>query len=249
MTAGATALVIVPTYNEAENVRTIAAAVLGALPDAHLLVVDDASPDGTGDLVRQLAAEDDRVHLLERSGKLGLGTAYVAGFRWGLERGYPLLVEMDADGSHPADRLPALVAAVDGVDDVLLAIGSRWVPGGSVVDWPLHREVLSRGANTYARFVLGIGVRDVTAGFRVYRADAIARMNLDSIDSKGYCFQVDMTLRVDDLGGRIVEVPIRFRDRVHGVSKMSRSIVLEAMLRTTQWGLQRRFGRRRGARR
>jgi dolichol-phosphate mannosyltransferase len=249
VTAGATALVIVPTYNEAENVRTIAAAVLGALPDAHLLVVDDASPDGTGDLVRQLAAADDRVHLLERSGKLGLGTAYVAGFRWGLERGYPLLVEMDADGSHPADRLPALVAAVDGADDVLLAIGSRWVPGGSVVDWPLHREVLSRGANTYARFVLGIGVRDVTAGFRVYRADAIARMDLDSIDSKGYCFQVDMTLRVDDLGGRIVEVPIRFRDRVHGVSKMSRSIVLEAMLRTTQWGLQRRFGRRRGARR
>lgn len=249
MTAGATALVIVPTYNEAENVRTIAAAVLGALPDAHLLVVDDASPDGTADLVRQLAATDDRVHLLERSGKLGLGTAYVAGFRWGLERGYPLLVEMDADGSHPADRLPALVAAVDGADDVLLAIGSRWVPGGSVVDWPLHREVLSRGANTYARFVLGIGVRDVTAGFRVYRADAIARMDLDSIDSKGYCFQVDMTLRVDDLGGRIVEVPIRFRDRVHGVSKMSRSIVLEAMLRTTQWGLQRRFGRRRGARR
>ena len=249
MTAGATALVIVPTYNEAENVRTIAAAVLGALPDAHLLVVDDASPDGTGDLVRQLAAEDDRVHLLERSGKLGLGTAYVAGFRWGLERGYPLLVEMDADGSHPADRLPALVAAVDGADDVLLAIGSRWVPGGSVVDWPLHREVLSRGANTYARFVLGIGVRDVTAGFRVYRADAIARMDLDSIDSKGYCFQVDMTLRVDDLGGRIVEVPIRFRDRVHGVSKMSRSIVLEAMLRTTQWGLQRRLGRRHGARR
>jgi dolichol-phosphate mannosyltransferase len=249
VTAGATALVIVPTYNEAENVRTIAAAVLGALPDAHLLVVDDASPDGTGDLVRQLAAADDRVHLLERSGKLGLGTAYVAGFRWGLERGYPLLVEMDADGSHPADRLPALVAAVDGADDVLLAIGSRWVPGGSVVDWPLHREVLSRGANTYARFVLGIGVRDVTAGFRVYRADAVARMDLDSIDSKGYCFQVDMTLRVDDLGGRIVEVPIRFRDRVHGVSKMSRSIVLEAMLRTTQWGLQRRFGRRRGARR
>ena len=249
MTAGATALVIVPTYNEAENVRTIAAAVLGALPDAHLLVVDDASPDGTGDLVRQLAAEDDRVQLLERSGKLGLGTAYVAGFRWGLERGYPLLVEMDADGSHPADRLPALVAAVDGADDVLLAIGSRWVPGGSVVDWPLHREVLSRGANTYARFVLGIGVRDVTAGFRVYRADAIARMDLDSIDSKGYCFQVDMTLRVDDLGGRIVEVPIRFRDRVHGVSKMSRSIVLEAMLRTTQWGLQRRLGRRHGARR
>ncbi|MFJ7289489.1 MULTISPECIES: polyprenol monophosphomannose synthase [unclassified Curtobacterium] len=249
MTAGATALVIVPTYNEAENVGTIATAVLGALPDAHLLVVDDASPDGTGALVRRLAAEDDRVHLLERSGKLGLGTAYVAGFRWGLERGYPLLVEMDADGSHPADRLPALVAAVDEADDVMLAIGSRWIPGGSVVDWPLHREVLSRSANTYARLVLGIGVRDVTAGFRVYRADAVRRMDLAGIDSKGYCFQVDMTLRVDDLGGRIVEVPIRFRDRVHGVSKMSRSIVVEAMLRVTQWGVQRRFGRRRAARR
>lgn len=249
MTAGATALVIVPTYNEAENVRTIATAVLGALPDAHLLVVDDASPDGTGALVQRLAAEDDRVHLLERSGKLGLGTAYVAGFRWGLERGYPLLVEMDADGSHPADRLPALVAAVDEADDVMLAIGSRWIPGGSVVDWPLRREVLSRSANTYARLVLGIGVRDVTAGFRVYRADAVRRMDLAGIDSKGYCFQVDMTLRVDDLGGRIVEVPIRFRDRVHGVSKMSRSIVVEAMLRVTQWGVQRRFGRRRAARR
>ena len=242
---GPTALVIVPTYDEAENIRAIAAAILQSVPTAHLLVVDDGSPDGTADIVRSLAADDDRLHLLERSEKAGLGTAYVAGFRWGLERGYPLLVEMDADGSHPADRLPALVDAVLADDAVVLSIGSRWVPGGSVVDWPLRREVLSRGANTYARFALGLPVRDVTAGFRVYRAEVLRRMDLGSVDSKGYCFQIDMTLRVADLGGRIVEVPIRFRDRVHGVSKMSRSIVAEAMVRVTQWGLQRRFGRRR----
>jgi dolichol-phosphate mannosyltransferase len=237
-------LVIVPTYNEAENVTDILERVLGVVPDAHVLVVDDGSPDGTGDLVAARAVDDDRVHLLRRAGKLGLGTAYVTGFRWGLERGYELLVEMDADGSHPADRLPALIAAVadaDPADDVMLAIGSRWTAGGSVVDWPKHRELLSRGGNAYARVMLGLDVHDITAGFRVYRADAIARMALDEIDSKGYCFQVDMTLRVHDLGGRIVEVPIRFRDRIHGVSKMSQAIVVEAMLRTTQWGLQRRF--------
>ena len=238
------ALVIVPTYNEAENIRDIAARILETVPTASLLVVDDGSPDGTGDLVEAMAQDDDRVHLLRRAGKLGLGTAYVAGFRWGLEQGYDLLVEMDADGSHPADRLPALIAAVadaDPADDVMLAIGSRWIRGGSVVDWPKRREVLSRGANTYARLILGLAVHDITAGFRVYRAEAIARMDLGSIDSKGYCFQIDMTLRTHDLGGRIVEVPIRFRDRVHGVSKMSKDIIVEAMVLTTQWGLQRRF--------
>jgi dolichol-phosphate mannosyltransferase len=241
-------LVIVPTYDEAENVHEIVGRVLDVVPEAHVLVVDDGSPDGTGDIVAAMAADDERVHLLRRAGKLGLGTAYVAGFRWGLERQFDLLVEMDADGSHPADRLPAMIEAVAGADpdqDVLLAIGSRWVAGGSVVDWPKHRELLSRGGNAYARAMLGLDVHDITAGFRVYRADAIARMDLDSVDSKGYCFQVDMTLRVHDLGGSIVEVPIQFRDRVRGVSKMSQAIVVEAMLRTTQWGLQRRFGRRR----
>jgi dolichol-phosphate mannosyltransferase len=178
-------------------------------------------------------------------GKLGLGSAYVTGFRWGLERGYDLLIEMDADGSHPVDRLPALIDAVasaDPADDVMLAIGSRWVQGGSVVDWPKHRELLSRGGNTYARLMLGLDVHDITAGYRVYRADAVRRMDLDGVDSKGYCFQVDMTLRVHDLGGRIVEVPIEFRDRVLGVSKMSQAIVVEAMGRVTQWGIQRRLG-------
>lgn len=243
--AAPTALVVVPTYDEAENVRTAVGAILDAVPTVHVLVVDDGSPDGTADIVRSMAGDDDRVHLVERSGKLGLGTAYVAGFRWGLERGYPVLVEMDADGSHPADRLPALLGVLQEEASVALAIGSRWVTGGSVVDWPLRREVLSRGANTYARIALGLGVRDVTAGFRAYRADTVAAMHLDSVDSKGYCFQVDMTLRVDDLGGRIVEVPIRFRDRVHGKSKMSGSVVGEAMLRVTRWAIQRRFGRRR----
>ena len=241
-------LVIVPTYDEAENVHEIVGRVLDVVPAAHVLVVDDGSPDGTGDIVAAMAEEDERVHLLRRAGKLGLGTAYVAGFRWGLERQFDLLIEMDADGSHPADRLPAMIEAVAGADpadDVLLAIGSRWVPGGSVVDWPKHRELLSRGGNAYARVMLGLDVHDITAGFRVYRAEAIARMDLESVDSKGYCFQVDMTLRVHDLGGTIVEVPIQFRDRVRGVSKMSQAIVVEAMLRTTQWGLQRRFARRR----
>lgn len=237
-------LVIVPTYNEAENIDTIVGRILGVVPDAHVLVVDDGSPDGTGDLVEALSGADERVHLLRRSGKLGLGSAYVTGFRWGLERGYDLLIEMDADGSHPADRLPALISAVadaDPADSVALAIGSRWVSGGSVVDWPKRREILSRGGNTYARIMLGLDVHDITAGFRVYRADAIARMDLDAIDSKGYCFQVDMTLRVHDLGGRIVEVPIEFRDRLLGESKMSQAIVLEAMGRVTQWGIQRRL--------
>jgi len=236
-------LVIVPTYDEAENIVPITAGLHAVLPDAHLLVVDDGSPDGTGDIVAAMAAADERVHLLRREGKGGLGTAYVAGFRWGLERGYDLLVEMDADGSHPAERLPAMIDAVvgaDRADDVMLAIGSRWTAGGSVVDWPWHREVLSRGGNAYARVMLGLDVRDVTAGFRVYRSDAIARMDLGTIDSKGYCFQIDMTLRVHDLGGAVVEVPITFRDREHGVSKMSRGIVAEAMLRVTQWGLARR---------
>ncbi|SOC87406.1 dolichol-phosphate mannosyltransferase [Curtobacterium sp. 314Chir4.1] len=242
--AAPTALVVVPTYDEAENIRSATTAILDAVPAAHVLVVDDGSPDGTADIVRSIAAGDPRVHLIERSGKLGLGTAYVTGFRWGLERGYPVLVEMDADGSHPADRLPALLGALQDDASVALAIGSRWVTGGSVVDWPLRREVLSRGANTYARIALGLSVRDVTAGFRAYRAETVAGMDLDTVDSKGYCFQVDMTLRVDDLGGRIVEVPIRFRDRVHGVSKMSGSVVAEAMLRVTQWGIQRRFRRR-----
>jgi len=250
--SGAGALVVLPTYDEVENLPIILGKLFAAVPDVHVLVVDDGSPDGTGDLAERMASDDERVHVLHRTGKLGLGSAYVTGFRWGLERGYDVLVEMDADGSHPPEVLPEMIERVTSGDAAspALAIGSRWVPGGSVVDWPLSRQVLSRGGNLYARLALGLDLQDVTAGFRAYRREAIAAMDLDSIDSKGYCFQVDMTLRVLDGGGRVVEVPITFREREHGVSKMSRAIIVEAMLRVTRWGVQRRvaalLGRRPG---
>lgn len=238
-------LVVIPTYNEVENIQGAVEQVLQTECRADVLVMDDGSPDGTGNLVAEIAAVEDRVHLVRRTGKLGLGSAYIAGFKWGLERGYDVLVEMDADGSHPVSRLPALLDALDGTGKSapVLAIGSRWTKGGSVVDWPKHRELLSRAGNAYARLALSLKVADVTAGFRAYRSSVIARMDLDAIDSKGYCFQIDMTLRVRDIGGQIAEIPIEFKDRQLGESKMSRAIVLEAMLQTTRWGLTRRFAR------
>jgi dolichol-phosphate mannosyltransferase len=238
-------LVVVPTYDEVENLPVVAARLFAAVPEAHLLVVDDGSPDGTGELAERMSAADERVHVLHRAGKLGLGSAYVEGFSWGLGRGYSVIVEMDADGSHPPERLPEMVARVSsGAPDApALAIGSRWVPGGSVVDWPLSRQILSRGGNAYARIVLGLSIKDVTAGFRAYTREALAAMDLSTVDSKGYCFQVDMTLRVLDGGARIVEVPIEFRERTLGTSKMSGSIVVEAMARVTRWGLERRLRR------
>jgi len=248
------ALVVLPTYDEVENLPIILGRLFDAAPDVQVLVVDDGSPDGTGELAERMAVDDDRVHVMHRTGKLGLGSAYVAGFRWGLERGHDVLVEMDADGSHPPEVLPEMIARVraDAPGSPALAIGSRWVPGGSVVDWPLSRQVLSRGGNLYARLALGLELKDVTAGFRAYRREALAAMDLGTIDSKGYCFQVDMTLRVLDGGGHVVEVPIEFRERELGVSKMSRAIVLEAMAKVTQWGVQRRvaalLGRRPGPR-
>ena len=251
---GRDCLVIIPTYNEIENLETIVSRLLAAAPEAHVLVVDDGSPDGTGGLADSLAAADERIHAEHRSGKLGLGAAYVFGFGWGLERDYAVLVEMDADGSHPPETLPAMLARVasSAPDAPALAIGSRWVSGGSVVNWPVRRQLLSRGGNTYARLALGVPLKDVTAGFRAYRREVIEAMDLSSIDSKGYCFQVDMTLRVLDGGGRVVEVPIEFREREHGVSKMSQAIVVEAMARVTRWGIQRRLaallGRRPGPR-
>ena len=234
-------LVITPTYDEVLNLERVLDAISAAYPAADVLVVDDGSPDGTADLADRLAATDARIHVMRRAGKLGLGSAYLAGFAWGLERGYDVLVEMDADGSHPADRLPPLVAAV--ADGAGLAIGSRWTKGGSVVDWPRSRELLSRGANLYARLALGIGVHDSTAGYRAFRADVLRAIQLEAVDSRGYCFQIDLTLRTSEAGFPIVEVPIRFTDRIAGVSKMSGSIVGEAMWRVTVWGLARRFGR------
>lgn len=232
-------LVIIPTYDEAGSLPGTVAALLAAVPHVDVLVVDDDSPDGTGRIADELAAADPRIAVLHRSGKQGLGRAYVAGFRHALDQGYDLVVEMDADGSHPAAALPALEAAVTADARVGLAIGSRWVAGGSVVDWPLGRRLLSRAGNAYARAMLRLGVRDVTAGFRVYRAEVLRGLPLAEIDSRGYCFQIDMTIRTADAGWRIVERPIAFRERTAGTSKMSRAIVLEAMGRVTLWGLSR----------
>lgn len=235
---------ITPTYNEIESLETTVTALFDAVADVDLLVVDDASPDGTGGLADRLAAADPRIHVLHRTAKDGLGRAYLAGFDWALARGYDILVEMDADGSHPAAALPAMLAAVRDDPAVGLAIGARWVPGGKVVDWPLVRWLLSRGANVYARFALAVPVHDITAGYRAYRAEFLATIDPEQIDSRGYCFQIDMTLRTVDAGWKIVEVPIVFRERQAGVSKMSGSIVIEAMRRVTVWGVQRRISRR-----
>jgi dolichol-phosphate mannosyltransferase len=231
-------LVVTPTYDEAGNVAATVASILAAAPEAHVLVVDDASPDGTGAIADGLAATDPRVTVLHRAGKEGLGRAYVAGFRVGLEREYDVIVEMDADGSHPASALPALVAALDD-PAVGLAIGSRYVPGGGLADWAAGRRLLSRAGNAYARAMLRLGVRDVTAGYRAYRAEVLRGLPLDEIDSRGYCFQIDMTLRTLDAGWRIIERPIEFRERTAGESKMSKAIVVEAMWRVTAWGVAR----------
>jgi dolichol-phosphate mannosyltransferase len=242
VTAALRLLVVIPTYNERENLPGILGRLHAAVPEADALVVDDASPDGTGQLADELAAQDSRVHVLHRHGKAGLGAAYVAGFGWGLARDYDALVEMDADGSHAPEQLPDLVAALDGADVVL---GSRWVAGGAVVDWPRRRELLSRGGNAYTRFMLKLPVRDATGGYRVYRRDVLEALELAGVASQGYCFQVDLVWRAWRAGFRVVEVPIRFVERVAGVSKMDRSIVSEALWRVTVWGISSRLHRNR----
>nr|WP_144719414.1 polyprenol monophosphomannose synthase [Agrococcus jejuensis] len=234
-------LVLVPTYDERDSLPTTLRRLLESAPDVHVLVIDDGSPDGTGELAEEMAAKDSRIAVLHRSEKRGLGAAYVAGFREGLARGYDVLVEMDADGSHPPERLPQMLDAVEAGAD--LAIGSRWIPGGSVVDWPIHRQALSRGANAYARLLLGIDVHDMTAGFRAYRSALLDAIDLDAIDSRGYAFQIEMTIASDDAHATIVEVPIAFAERAAGVSKMSMGIVVEALVKVTGWGLGRRARR------
>ncbi|WP_326949648.1 MULTISPECIES: polyprenol monophosphomannose synthase [unclassified Amycolatopsis] len=230
-------LVVIPTYNERENLGPILDRLHKALPDVDVLVVDDGSPDGTGELADERAAANERVHVLHRTEKSGLGAAYIAGFRWGLAREYNTIVEMDADGSHAPEDLPRLL---DAVGDADLAIGSRYVPGGSVVNWPVNRQILSRGANVYSQLALGMRVRDITAGFRAYRRPVLEKLALDEVNSHGYCFQIDLTLRTADAGFEIVEVPITFTEREIGESKMSGSIIREAFLRVATWGVQRR---------
>lgn len=235
-------LVIIPTYDEAENVERIVVRVRAATPLVHILVADDNSPDGTGEIADKLAAKDEHVHVMHRKGKEGLGAAYLAGFAWGIENGYEVLVEMDADGSHRPEDFPKLLSALV-EQDADLVLGSRWVKGGTVVNWPKSREVLSRGGNTWVRMVTGMKLRDATGGYRVFRKEALEAIGLKNVESSGYCFQVDLSWRATRAGLKIVEVPITFVEREFGVSKMSSAIVVEALWRTTLWGTKYRLGR------
>ena len=244
MSARDRVLVIIPTYQERDNIEIIVSRVRTAVPTADVLVVDDASPDGTGKVAEAMADDDPQLHVLHRSAKEGLGAAYIAGFDWALGAGYDVLVEMDADGSHAPEQLPRLLAALDHADAVL---GSRWIPGGSVVNWPRRRELLSRGGNLYARAALGVSLHDVTGGYRAYRRQVLDHIDYRAVASQGYCFQVDLARRTLDAGYRIVEVPITFVERVRGESKMSGAIVGEAFLRVGQWGAARRAGQLRSA--
>lgn len=231
-------LVIVPTYNEAESLPPIIARIRNSVPEAHVLVADDNSPDGTGDIADALAANDANVKVMHRHGKEGLGAAYIAGFGWGLQNGYDVLVEMDADGSHQPEQLPLLLDALRNAD---LVLGSRWIPGGGTENWSKGREVLSRGGNAYTRAMLGVPIHDATGGYRAFRAETLRRLDLHTVASQGYCFQVDLAWRTVQRGMRVREVPITFVERSVGSSKMSRAIVAEALLRVTQWGAQERF--------
>lgn len=233
-------LVVIPTYNEVESLPIALDRLLAAVPQTHVLVADDNSPDGTGVLADARADADERIHVLHRTAKEGLGAAYLAGFAWGLEHGYDVIIEMDADGSHRAIDLPSMLNALADADVVL---GSRWTPGGTVVNWPKSREVLSRGGNIYTRIMLGIPIKDATGGFRAYRADGLRKMNLAAVESQGYCFQVDLAWRAVQSGLRVVEVPITFVERELGQSKMDQKIVVEALWRVTVWGVERQVKR------
>jgi dolichol-phosphate mannosyltransferase len=237
-------LVIIPTYDERENIEPIVERVVTANPAVHVLVVDDASPDGTGKLADAIAEQDERVQVLHRPGKAGLGAAYIAGFDWARANGFDVMVEMDADGSHAPEQLPQLLAALASADVVL---GSRWIPGGAVVNWPRRRKVLSLGGNLYTRIALGLELRDATGGYRAYRRSVLDRIDYRGVASEGYCFQVDLARRAVDAGYRVVEVPITFVERERGESKMSGDIVREAFWKVTKWGAAHRGGQLRAA--
>jgi dolichol-phosphate mannosyltransferase len=230
-------VVLIPTYNERENLALIVARLRVAVPDADVLVLDDSSPDGTGEVADKLAANDSQVRVLHRQSKEGLGAAYLAGFAQALQEGYDVLVEMDADGSHQPEQLPSLLHALARAD---VALGSRWVPGGSVVNWPIHRKALSLGGNLYVRALLGMPLGDATGGFRAFRASALRTLDLSEVASVGYCFQVDLAWRAMRAGLNVVEVPITFVERTIGDSKMSQDIVKESLKRITVWGARYR---------
>jgi dolichol-phosphate mannosyltransferase len=231
-------LVVIPTYNERENLALIVERVRASVPGTHILIVDDSSPDGTGDIADELALLAPEVSVLHRRLKTGLGGAYLAGFNWALQRDYEVIVEMDADGSHAPEELPRLLARIPDAD---LVLGSRWVRGGSVLNWPLYRKVLSRAGNVYVRLLLNLGLYDATGGYRAYRRAVIEAIDPNAVRSQGYCFQVDMAWRALQAGFRVVEVPITFAERERGESKMSGKIVAEALLSVTQWGIAHRW--------
>jgi dolichol-phosphate mannosyltransferase len=236
-------VMVVPTYNERDNLEWIVGRVRRSVPTADVLVVDDGSPDGTGELADRMAAEDPQVSVVHRAAKAGLGAAYLEGFAVALARGYDVIGEMDADGSHQPEQLGDLLAALPHAD---LVIGSRWVAGGSVVNWPLSRKVLSVGGNLYARILLGIPVRDVTAGYRLFRRTTLETIDLESVESAGYIFQTELAFRTLRADLRVVEVPIRFVERVRGESKMNRAVAVESLRRITLWGLRERLRQVRG---
>ena len=232
--------VVIPTYNERDNIRPITARVRSAVPGADLLIVDDNSPDGTGKIADELAAADKHINVLHRPAKAGLGAAYIAGFEAALDQGYDTVVEMDADGSHQPEDLPKLLAALAGADIVL---GSRWIPGGKTLNWPKSRELLSRAGNAYARIMLRIPMRDITGGYRAYRASALWKIGLEDVECVGYCFQIDLVRRAVQAGLALAEVPITFVERTQGTSKMTKAIVREALSRVTRWGITTRLRR------
>ncbi|MCX6464140.1 MAG: polyprenol monophosphomannose synthase [Pseudonocardiales bacterium] len=229
-------LVVIPTYDERENLGPVVARLHAAVPEADVLVVDDSSPDGTGELADAMASADPRIRVLHRTAKDGLGAAYLAGFATALAGEHEVVVEMDADGSHAPEDLPLLLEALREAD---LVLGSRYVPGGRVVNWPAHREWLSRGGNVYSRLALGVPIRDITGGYRAFRRQVLEELDLSEVASQGYCFQVDMAWRAVQAGFRVREVPITFTERARGSSKMNRAIVTEALWRVTRWGLER----------
>jgi dolichol-phosphate mannosyltransferase len=227
-------VVIIPTFNELSTLPVIVGRVRASVPEAHILVADDNSPDGTGRLADELAAADDHVQVMHRLGKEGLGAAYLAGFAWALQEGYDVVVEMDADGSHQPEQLPRLLDALRGAD---LVLGSRWVPGGRTENWPKSRQFISRGGTAYTRLMLGVPIYDATGGYRAFRADTLRKLDLHEVASQGYCFQIDLAWRAVQRGLVVREVPITFVERTSGTSKMSRKIVAEALWRVTVWGV------------
>ncbi|MDN5791158.1 MAG: polyprenol monophosphomannose synthase [Micrococcales bacterium] len=236
--------VLIPTYNERENLPLVVARVRASVPDADILVLDDNSPDGTGAIADRLAADDPRIAVLHRAAKQGLGKAYLAGFERALLEGYDAIIEMDADGSHQPEQLPSLLSALAEADVV---IGSRWIRGGAVRNWPVHRKALSVAANIYTKVLLGMRVNDATAGFRAYRSSALRTMGLHGVESQGYCFQVDLTMRAVRAGLTVIEVPITFVEREIGASKMGKDVIREALTSVTRWGVEHRAGQVRSA--